>query len=85
MKIKITYHTDRDSREGCHRVTKTYNEGTKNEYEGTIFLIDEPGAWFYDHWNCHVDGQNFPCNTREEAIIKGLQVLGYLDIIEKTE
>lgn len=85
MKMKITYHTDEESRKGCHPVKITYNEGTRAEYTATAFLIDEPMAWFYDHWNCHVDGQDFPCNTREQAIVKGLQVLGYLDIIEKTE
>lgn len=63
----------------------TYNEGTRDERSVTAFLIDEPGAWWDDKWNCHVDGQDFPCDTRDEAIVKGLHSLGYLDIIEKTE
>lgn len=75
MGIAITYHNDNGSRKGCHRVTLSTDGGRS---ESLVFLVDEPGAWWDDEWNCHVDGVDYPCKTREHAICKGLHVLGYL-------
>lgn len=44
------------------------------------FCIDEPGTWFDDEYNCHVDGCDHPCKTLEEAISKGIWVLRSRDI-----
>lgn len=79
--IKLTFKSDEGSRKGCHRVTLTTKVG-KKRLEDTIFLIDEPGAWFDDKWNCHVDGMDFPFDTREQCICWGLSVLGYLNYEE---
>lgn len=86
MKIKITYHTDEGRRKGCHPVSMLFNgdKAKRYQHDDTIFLIDEPGAWWDDEWNCHVDGTDYPFKTREECIVYGLRVLGYLTI-EETE
>ena len=77
--MKITYHSDKDCRKGCHPVTYTADEGKRTEYEVHICSIDEPGAWWEDKWNCHVDGTDKEFNTRDEAIIHGLYVMGYIN------
>ena len=63
---------DTGRRKGCHPVFALY------AYKGQIeqrqwFSIDEPGAWFEDKWNCHVDGMDFECATREGAIDRGVR------------
>ena len=72
----IVYHSDEGHRKGCHPVTLVH-EGKKTT-ESHIFSIDEPGAWYEHKWNCHVDGTDYPFDTREQCIAWGLQVLGYL-------
>lgn len=82
--IKITYHTDKNSRKGCHPVTLSTGKEKKRENPATLFLVDEPGAWFDDKWNCHVDGTDYPMSSRENCIIWGLVILGYLDFEEES-
>lgn len=70
----LEYHSDTGCRRGCHPVSrrlKGKKEGQKYHY----FSVDEPGAWWKDEWNCHVDGCDHPCRSREEAILKGASVL----------
>lgn len=80
--IKITYHTDENCRKGCHPVTYTDDRDKKHPTEVHICSIDEPGAWFDDKWNCHVDGTDYPFKSREKCIIWGLTVYGILDFEE---
>ena len=44
------------------------------------FSIDEPGTWFDDEYNCHVDGCDHACKTLHEAISKGIWVLRSRDL-----
>lgn len=86
----IIYKTDEGHRKGCHpvvRVREKWDGRRKKviQLEDTLFLIDEPGAWFDDKWNCHVDGTDYPMNSRENAIIWGLYVHGILDFEEEQE
>lgn len=41
----------------------------------TAFLIDEPGRFDEKKWNVHADGCDHPCDTREEAIRKGAEIM----------
>lgn len=77
--MKIIYHTDKGCRKGCHPVTYKVDEGKKTEREIHICSIDEPGAWWEDKWNCHVDGTDKAFSSRWTAIIWGLTVYGILD------
>lgn len=63
---------DTGCRKGCHPVYCLYAYRQKIE-ERQWFSIDEPGAWFDDCWNCHVDGMDFECATRDEAIDRGVR------------
>lgn len=63
---------DTGCRKGCHPVYCLYAHRQRIE-ERQWFSIDEPGAWFEDSWNCHVDGMDFECATRDEAIEKGIR------------
>ena len=69
------------------KVTEKWDGRKKKvvESEDTIFLIDEPGAWWDDKWNCHVDGCDYAFNNRENCIIWGLCVMGYLDFEEERD
>ena len=80
----IIIKSDEGCRKGCHPVhlVDKYN---KRQVETHIFSIDEPGAWFDDKWNCHVDGTDYPFDTKEQAILHGLYVLGYYKEIEASE
>ena len=78
MNNRVIFKNDSGGREGCHPVIMVYNEGTRSEHEDIIFLVDEPGAWWDDDWNCHVDGTDYPFKTRDECVCWGLYVLGYL-------
>ena len=80
----IIYKTDEGHRKGCHpvvRVREKWDGRMKKviQFEDTLFLIDEPGAWYEDSWNCQVDGTDYPCDTKEQCICLGLWVLGYLE------
>ena len=79
---KILYQNDKDCRKGCHPVMLIENSGTKNETRTLIFSVDEPGAWWDDKWNCHVDGTDYPFDTLEQCITWGLYVHGYLEYQE---
>ena len=66
----LVYKSDAGCRKGCHPVN------ILRAYRGEIvedhyFSVDEPGAWWDEEWNCHVDGCDYPCKSREEAIKKG--------------
>ena len=63
---------DAGCRKGCHPVYCLYAYRHKIE-ERQWFSIDEPGAWFEDEWNCHVDGTDYECASRDEAIEKGIR------------
>ena len=54
---------DTGCRKGCHPVYCLYAYRQKIE-ERQWFSIDEPGAWFEDKWNCHVDGTDYEFATR---------------------
>ncbi len=71
----LIYKSDEGCRKGCHPVMRRYTYKGK-ECEEHYFSVDEPGAWYWDEkWNCHVDGCDYPCASREEAIRKGADVL----------
>lgn len=66
----LVYKSDDGCRKGCHPVNilRVYRGKIEADH---YFLVDEPGAWWVEEWNCHVDGLDFPCKSREEAIKKG--------------
>lgn len=71
----LVYMSDAGCRKGCHPVFILRAYRGKIE-ERLYFSVDEPGAWWDEKWNCHVDGCDYPCESREEAIEKGASVLG---------
>ena len=77
MERIFIYKSDEGHRKGCHPVIELWaaRRGVINEIH--VFSVDEPGAWFDDCWNCHVDGMDFECATREDAIERGLSHYGY--------
>lgn len=71
----LVYKSDAGCRKGCHPVY------ILSAYRGKIvedhyFSVDEPGSWFEDEWNCHVDGCDYPCKSRQEAIERGAKFWG---------
>lgn len=72
MKAIYIYKSDSGCRKGYHPVCRLYAE-RKEIKDIQYFSVDEPGAWFDDCWNCHVDGMDFACATRDEAIEKGIR------------
>lgn len=70
----LEYHSDQGCRKGCHPVSiaeTCRGKETRRHY----FSVDEPGAWFDDSWNCHVDGCDHRCASREEAVRLGARIL----------
>lgn len=65
--------SDIGCRKGCHPVFALYAHKGQIE-QRQWFSIDEPGAWFEDKWNCHVDGVDYEFATRDEAIRWGIHV-----------
>jgi hypothetical protein len=80
--MRIIIKSDEGCRKGCHPVHLLHDAGKKT-YEFQIFSIDEPGAWFDDKWNCHVDGTDYPFDTKEQAVFHGLLVRGYIHLDNK--
>lgn len=74
--MTIFYHSDENCRKGCHVVSRPYSYRGKIEL-AHLFSIDEPGAWYENEWNVHVDGCDYPVPTKEAAINRGMYVLGY--------
>lgn len=74
--MKLFYHTDEGCRKGCHPVSIEYAYRGKPHHQH-VFSIDEPGAWWEDQWNCHVDGCDYHCESREAAIARGAEYHGY--------
>ena len=75
--------TDDGCRKGCHpcHIARWNKKGKWEEHR--IFSIDEPGAWFDDAWNIHVDGCDNPQPTREHCIAFGLHYWGYrVDMVD---
>lgn len=72
MKLYFLTKIAGDGRDGCHPIIKD----TPNPYGHYHFLIDDPGAWYEDEYNLHIDGCDYPCSTREEAIKKGIKFYG---------
>ena len=70
----LEYHTDEGCRKGCHPVSVTYPTRFGGFVRRQVFSVDEPGAWFDNRWNCHADGCDHPCDSREEAIRKGAEI-----------
>lgn len=70
----LIYKSDEGCRKGCHPVfiLRVYRGKIEEDH---YFSVDEPGAWWADDWNCHVDGCDYPCKSRQEAIKKGASVL----------
>lgn len=70
----LVYKSDAGCRKGCHPVNilRVYRGKIEEDH---YFSVDEPGAWWEEEWNCHVDGCDYPCNSRQEAIEKGAAVL----------
>lgn len=73
MKV-LEYHSDRGCRKGCHPVSIQSRDGRKT-VRRHYFSVDKPGSWFEKQWNCHADGCDHPCDSREEAIRKGIEIL----------
>jgi len=75
--MKTYIITKTGHRNGCYSIdlVATAKRGDVTEAR-TYFLIDEPGAWFEDKWNCHVDGTDYEFDTKEEAIRWGFHVEG---------
>lgn len=67
------YKSDSGCRKGCHPVVQLVSGRRGAIDEVHMFSVDEPGAWYEDEWNCHVDGMDFPFVTRDEAIEKGIR------------
>lgn len=61
----LVYMSDEGCRKGCHPVFILRAYRGKIE-ENLYFSVDEPGAWWEEKWNCHVDGCDYPCESREE-------------------
>lgn len=76
----LYYHSDDGCRKGCHPVSIQYPHRGK-PHNQHVFSIDEPGAWWADDWNLHVDGQDILCASKEEAVRRGAEVLGIDDYI----
>ena len=70
----LEYHSDQGCRKGCHPVSIRRQGKHGKEETSHYFSVDEPGAWFDDKWNCHVDGTDNPLGSREEAIRWGASV-----------
>lgn len=74
--MTIYFHSDQGCRRGCHVVSRGTVYRGKMELQ-RLFSVDEPGAWWDDQWNCHVDGCDYPVPTKEAAINRGMYILGY--------
>ena len=75
--MTVYYHTDEGGgRKGCHPVSRGIVYRRKFEYQ-RLFSVDEPGTWWADEWNVHVDGMDFPAPSRDAAIKRGMEILGY--------
>ena len=71
----LEYHSDDGCRPGCHPVTLLSDDRKGRPLRRHCFSVDEPGAWFDDAWNCHADGTDHRCASREEAVRKGAEIL----------
>ena len=70
----LIYRSDKGCRKGCHPVDIVLVHRGKQTTR-RYFSVDEPGAWWTESWNCHVDGCDYPCASREDAIRTGADVL----------
>lgn len=70
----LELHSDRGCRKGCHPVSITRTDRRGRKSSAHYFSVDEPGAWFDDSWNCHVDGCDHPCGSLQEAVATGARV-----------
>ena len=73
--VVVNYHSDENNRKGCHVVSQPIVKRGKVQLFH-LFSVDEPGAWYEDEWNCHVDGCDYPAPTREAAINRGMYYYG---------
>lgn len=76
--MQINFHSDENCRKGCHVVSSCFVRRNTPIYQH-LFSVDEPGAWWENDWNCHVDGCDYPAPTKEAAIKRGMHVRGYDD------
>lgn len=74
--MDIYYHTDENCRKGCHVVSEKTRGRGGQIVNVHLFSIDEPGAWWDDCWNVHVDGCDYKADSKLEAIYKGMRVRG---------
>ena len=77
MSPKNNFFIAKGGRKGCYCVNEIITT-TRGEIKNVScrFLLDEPGAWFEDKWNCHVDGTDYQFPTKEEALRWGFKVEG---------
>jgi len=76
--MNVYFHTDENCRKGCHVVSEPCRKGhTGKQTLLHLFSVDEPGAWWDSCWNVHVDGCDYAVNSKDEAIRKGMAILGY--------
>lgn len=77
MSPKNTYIIAKGNRRGCYCVNEILSV-VRGEIKDVScrFLLDEPGAWFEDKWNCHVDGTDYEFETKEAALRWGFKVEG---------
>ena len=74
--ITLVYKSDKGCRKGCHPVYILQAHRGEIE-ESHYFSVDEPGAWWDTKWNCHVDGCDYPCESKKDAIDRGAAFWGY--------
>lgn len=77
-RVTLCFHTDEGVRKGCHPITRVDLVRGKKTHT-RIFSIDEPGAWWDDHWNCHVDGCDIKAEDMVDALSIGTRFYGITD------
>lgn len=72
--IRKSEHENR----GIISVTRLFKDWerprSKKQRLESQFLIDLPGTWWENEWNCHADGCDHPCKSLEEAISWGMYI-----------
>lgn len=74
--MTIFFHSDDNCRKGCHVVSRGVLSRGKLVFQH-LFSVDEPGAWWDNQWNVHVDGTDYPAPTKEAAINRGMYYYGF--------
>lgn len=77
MEKKIYYIHPATEERGLIYVTKILKDAKGNERLDSAFLIDLPGHWDDEKYNLHVDGCDYLCDTLNDALKQGADVLDY--------